>query len=70
MLSDNYLGEAGAISLAESLVSNKSLKELCLKGNELADAGVKALCDALHVSGGGEGLDGIGVVRMAGWMSG
>ncbi len=49
MLTDNYLGEAGALSLADSLRANSSLRELHLKGNEIGDKGVTAICEALMV---------------------
>ena len=52
-MSDNYIGEAGAAALAAALASNTSLKTLLLKGNELGDAGVIAICDALAVGEGG-----------------
>ena len=45
--SDNYIGALGASVLANALKKNKSLRELHMKGNELGDEGVKAICAAL-----------------------
>lgn len=53
MLTDNYLGEEGALSLADALRANSSIKELHLKGNEMGDKGVAAVCEALLVRGRG-----------------
>ena len=44
--SDNYIGGLGAAVLANALQKNTSLQELYIKGNELGDAGVEALCKA------------------------
>jgi Ran GTPase-activating protein (RanGAP) involved in mRNA processing and transport len=46
-LSDNYVGAAGALSLAAALRQNRSLVELKARANELGDEGVGAICDAL-----------------------
>lgn len=46
--SDNYIGALGASVLANALAKNKSLRELHLKGNELGNEGVKAICAALR----------------------
>ena len=45
--SDNYLGEEGAKLLADALSVNTTITELSLKGNELGDVGIKAICEAL-----------------------
>lgn len=45
--SDNYLEEGGAKILAEALRENTILTELSLKGNDLGDAGVGHICEAL-----------------------
>jgi Ran GTPase-activating protein (RanGAP) involved in mRNA processing and transport len=37
----------GAITLANALRMNKSLRKLYMKGNELGNEGVKAICEAL-----------------------
>ena len=47
LCSDNYIGALGAAVIANALKKNKSLRELHMKGNELGDEGVKALCGAL-----------------------
>ena len=47
IFSDNYLGEAGAKLLADALSGNTTITELSLKGNELGDVGIKAICEAL-----------------------
>ena len=47
LCSDNYIGALGAAVIANALSKNKSLRELHMKGNELGDEGVKALCKAL-----------------------
>ena len=44
--SDNYVGGLGATVLANALAKNTSLRELYIKGNELGDTGVEALCKA------------------------
>ena len=44
--SDNYVGGVGATVLANALAKNSSLRELYIKGNELGDTGVEALCKA------------------------
>ena len=44
--SDNYIGGLGATVLANALQRNTSLRELYIKGNELGDTGVEALCKA------------------------
>ena len=56
-LSDNYLGEKGGVALGEALAKNSSIKEIFLKGNELGDEGIQAVCKALQVCvcGGGGG---------------
>ena len=48
-LNDNYVGEEGALALAEALAKNTAIRELQLKGNEMGDKGVKAICDAMKV---------------------
>ena len=45
--SDNYVGGLGAAVLANALQKNTALQELYIKGNELGNEGVKALCSAL-----------------------
>lgn len=45
--SDNYIGGMGAIVLANALKSNKGLRELHIKGNDIGDAGITAICEAL-----------------------
>ena len=45
--SDNYAGALGAAVLANALQKNTALQELYIKGNELGNEGVKALCSAL-----------------------
>ena len=45
--SDNYVGSLGAGMLANALQTNTSIRELSLRGNELGDEGIKALCNAL-----------------------
>ena len=45
--SDNYVGGLGAAVLANALQQNTALQELYIKGNELGNEGVKALCGAL-----------------------
>lgn len=52
--SDNYIGSVGAGVLAAALRQNESLNELHIKGNDLGDEGVKALCEALKERKGGE----------------
>ena len=47
--SDNYIGALGASVLANALAKNKSLREVHMKGNELGNEGVKAICAALRV---------------------
>ena len=47
MCSDNYVGGLGAAVLANALQKNTALQELYIKGNELGNEGVKALCGAL-----------------------
>ena len=47
IFSDNYLGEEGAKLLADALSVNTTITELSLKGNELGDLGIKAICEAL-----------------------
>ena len=47
LCSDNYIGALGASVIANALKKNKSLRELHMKGNELGDEGIKALCRAL-----------------------
>ena len=51
-LSDNYVGEKGGLALAQALTKNASVQALYLKGNELGDVGVSALCEALQVRHG------------------
>ena len=48
LCSDNYIGALGAAVIANALKKNKSLRELHMKGNELGDEGVKAICAALR----------------------
>lgn len=60
IISDNYLSERGALSLAAALRKNHSIRELHLKGNGLEDVGVATLCEALMV--------GLGVGRV--WWCG
>ena len=45
--SDNYVGALGAAVLSNALKTNKSLKELHIKGNELGNEGIKVICTAL-----------------------
>lgn len=45
--SDNYIGGLGAAVLANALKMNESLRELFIKGNELGNEGIKAICQAL-----------------------
>ena len=45
--SDNYIGGLGAAVLANALKKNETLRELSVKGNELGDEGIKAICGAL-----------------------
>ena len=40
------MGGVGATVLANALAKNSSLRELYIKGNELGDTGVEALCKA------------------------
>jgi hypothetical protein len=40
------VGGVGATVLANALAKNSSLRELYIKGNELGDTGVEALCKA------------------------
>ncbi len=58
MLTDNYLGEEGAMSLADALRANGSIRELHLKGNEMGDKGMAAVCEALLVRGRDGGMAG------------
>ncbi|KAJ4457760.1 putative leucine-rich repeat-containing protein 16 [Paratrimastix pyriformis] len=46
-VSDQCMGDEGAIALAEMLRANRSLRELCLDGNGFTFAGLKALHDAI-----------------------
>lgn len=45
--SDNYLEEQGAQILADALRENSTITELSLKGNDLGDAGIGRICEAL-----------------------
>ena len=45
--SDNYVGGLGAAVLANALKKNTCLRELYIKGNELGNEGVKAICGAV-----------------------
>ncbi len=47
-LSDNYIGALGAAVLANALAKNGALTGLHIKGNELGNEGVKALCEAFR----------------------
>jgi hypothetical protein len=38
----------GAIVLANALKANKGLRELHIKGNDIGDAGITAICNALE----------------------
>ena len=51
--SDNYIGGMGSIVLANALKQNKGLQELHIKGNDIADAGITAICEALEGVGPG-----------------
>ncbi len=46
--SDNYIGALGAAVLANALAKNGALTGLHIKGNELGNEGVKALCEAFR----------------------
>lgn len=46
--SDNYLGEEGAKILGKALENNELITDLALKGNDLGDAGISAICEALR----------------------
>ena len=50
--SDNYIGALGAAVLANALKSNAALTGLHIKGNELGNEGVKALCEAFRAREG------------------
>ena len=50
--SDNYIGALGAAVLANALKGNTTLTGLHIKGNELGNEGVKALCDAFRAREG------------------
>lgn len=45
--SDNYAGGLGAAVLANALQKNTALQELYIKGNDMGNEGIKALCSAL-----------------------
>lgn len=45
--SDNYVGGLGARVLANALQKNSALQELYIKGNDMGNEGIKALCSAL-----------------------
>lgn len=45
--SDNYAGGLGAAVLANALQKNTALLELYIKGNDMGNEGIKALCGAL-----------------------
>lgn len=45
--SDNYVGALGASTLANGLRANTGIEELYIKGNDIGDEGIKALCNAL-----------------------
>ena len=45
--SDNYVGGIGARVLANALQKNSTLQELYIKGNDMGNEGIKALCGAL-----------------------
>ena len=47
LCSDNYIGALGASVIANALKKNKTLRKLHMKGNELGDEGIKAICGAL-----------------------
>ena len=49
--SDNYIGALGAAVLANALKGNATLTGLHIKGNELGNEGVKALCEAFRARG-------------------
>jgi hypothetical protein len=48
VLWDRYLGAVGATSLARALSGNSFVSKLVLRGNEINDAGAKALADVLR----------------------
>ena len=50
--SDNYIGALGAAVLANALKGNAALTGLHIKGNELGNEGVKALCEAFRARDG------------------
>ena len=50
--SDNYIGALGAAVLANALKGNATLTGLHIKGNELGNEGVKALCEAFRAREG------------------
>lgn len=50
--SDNYIGALGAAVLANALKGNAALTGLHIKGNELGNEGVKALCEAFRAREG------------------
>jgi NLR family CARD domain-containing protein 3 len=53
LFSDNYIGALGASTLANAIAKNSTLEELELKGNELGNEGVKAICGAFRSRKGG-----------------
>lgn len=50
--SDNYIGALGAAVLANALKGNAALTDLHIKGNELGNEGVRALCGAFRAREG------------------
>lgn len=76
--SDNYIGTAGAVMLSDHLASNTALEELTLKGNELGDDGLTALCKALQqrprslkvLDVGNNSLTEVGAAALAEWLPG
>lgn len=76
--SDNYIGTAGAVMLSDHLTSNGVLEELTLKGNELGDDGLTALCKALQqrprslkvLDVGNNSLTEAGAAALAEWLPG
>lgn len=51
--SDNYIGALGSSVVANAIAKNRTLEDLEIKGNELGDAGVAAVCRAFAERSGG-----------------
>ena len=76
--SDNYIGTAGAVMLSDHLAANTVLEELTLKGNELGDDGLTALCKCLQqrkrslkvLDVGNNSLTEGGAAALAEWLPG